>query len=43
MCNSEVKFKVFLDEAIEAGFDMVATGHYARIHTDKNGVSHLLK
>ena len=30
MCNSEVKFKVFLDEALEAGFDMVATGHYAR-------------
>lgn len=33
MCNSEVKFKVFLDEALEAGFDKVATGHYARIHT----------
>lgn len=31
MCNSEVKFKVFLDEALEHGFDMVATGHYARI------------
>ena len=31
MCNSEIKFKVFLDEALELGFDMVATGHYARI------------
>jgi tRNA-specific 2-thiouridylase len=31
MCNSEVKFKVFLDEALEHGFDMIATGHYARI------------
>jgi tRNA-uridine 2-sulfurtransferase len=31
MCNSEVKFRVFLDEALEAGFDMVATGHYAQI------------
>jgi len=31
MCNSEVKFKVFLDEALEHGFDMVATGHYAII------------
>lgn len=31
MCNSEIKFKVFLDEALEAWFDGVATGHYARI------------
>jgi tRNA-specific 2-thiouridylase len=43
MCNSEVKFKVFLDEALESGFDMVATGHYAQITTDKSGVSHLKK
>lgn len=43
MCNSEVKFKVFLDEALEAGFDMVATGHYARISVDDSGTSHLLK
>jgi len=31
MCNSEIKFRVFLDEALELGFDAVATGHYARI------------
>lgn len=31
MCNSEVKFKVFLEEALEHGFDGVAMGHYARI------------
>ncbi len=43
MCNSEVKFKVFLDEALEAGFDMVATGHYARIKRDEDGTCHLLK
>ena len=43
MCNSEVKFKVFLDEALEAGFDMVATGHYARIEVDEAWVSHLKK
>lgn len=43
MCNSEVKFKVFLDEALESGFDMVATGHYAKISTDDQWVSHLLK
>ncbi|MCP4523173.1 MAG: tRNA 2-thiouridine(34) synthase MnmA [Candidatus Gracilibacteria bacterium] len=49
MCNSEVKFKVFLNEALEAGFDMVATGHYARIISSslpkKEGIEqfHLLK
>jgi tRNA-specific 2-thiouridylase len=31
MCNSEIKFKVFLQEAIEQGFDAVATWHYAQI------------
>ncbi len=34
MCNQEVKFKLFLDTALEDGADMIATGHYARI---KNG------
>ncbi len=29
MCNQEVKFKLFLDAAIEDGADMIATGHYA--------------
>ena len=41
MCNSEIKFKVFLDEALESGFDMVATGHYARI--EKEGGLYVLK
>ncbi len=31
MCNSEIKFKVFLEEALDFGYDKVATGHYARI------------
>jgi tRNA-uridine 2-sulfurtransferase len=31
MCNSEIKFKVFLDEALSHSFDAVATGHYAQI------------
>ena len=35
MCNSEIKFRVFLDEAMELGFDKVATGHYARIKNDE--------
>lgn len=30
MCNQEVKFKLFLDAALEDGADMIATGHYAR-------------
>lgn len=35
MCNQEVKFKLFLDAALEDGADMIATGHYARV---ENGV-----
>lgn len=31
MCNQEIKFKLFLDTALEQGADMIATGHYARI------------
>ena len=29
MCNQEIKFKLFLDTALEKGADMIATGHYA--------------
>ncbi len=32
MCNSEIKFKAFLEEAMSLWFDAVATGHYARIN-----------
>ena len=35
MCNQEVKFKLFLNTAIEDGADMIATGHYARIQDGK--------
>lgn len=31
MCNQEVKFKVFLEAALEDGAEMIATGHYARV------------
>lgn len=31
LCNSEIKFNVFLDEGIALGFDAIATGHYAQI------------
>lgn len=30
MCNQEVKFKLFLETALEDGADLIATGHYAR-------------
>jgi tRNA-specific 2-thiouridylase len=30
MCNKEVKFKLFLETALEDGADMIATGHYAQ-------------
>lgn len=35
MCNQEVKFKLFLEAALEDGADMIATGHYAQIQDDK--------
>jgi tRNA-specific 2-thiouridylase len=35
MCNQEVKFKLFLETALENGADLIATGHYARV---ENGV-----
>jgi tRNA-specific 2-thiouridylase len=31
LCNSEIKFGLFLEWALENGFDAIATGHYARI------------
>ena len=31
ICNREIKFRAFLDYAIELGADFIATGHYARI------------
>lgn len=30
MCNKEIKFKAFLDFALELGADSIATGHYVR-------------
>ena len=31
MCNHEIKFKIFLETALEDGADLIATGHYARV------------
>lgn len=30
LCNREIKFRAFLDYALELGADVIATGHYAR-------------
>lgn len=42
MCNREMKFGVFLDYAIEEGFERMATGHYAQIRRDPKGRSEIL-
>ena len=31
LCNSEIKFKAFLEHAHKLGADRIATGHYARV------------
>ncbi|MBD3365789.1 tRNA 2-thiouridine(34) synthase MnmA [candidate division WWE3 bacterium] len=31
LCNSMIKFGIFLEWALKEGFDFVATGHYARL------------
>lgn len=42
LCNREIKFDVFLKEALKLGAERVATGHYCRCEetTDSNGVTH---
>lgn len=40
LCNREIKFRAFLDHALELGADAIATGHYARI--EKSGDSYQL-
>jgi tRNA-specific 2-thiouridylase len=42
LCNSEIKFRAFLDYARRLGADFIATGHYAR-RLEKNGRQYLLK
>ena len=38
LCNCEIKFKAFLDLAMSAGAEALATGHYARLARDVAGV-----
>ncbi len=41
LCNREIKFKAFLDYALELGADYIATGHYARKQGTENGTVQL--
>lgn len=43
MCNKEIKFKAFLDFALDLGADFIATGHYARTHTLEDGTIQMFK
>lgn len=43
MCNKEVKFKAFLDYAMELDADYIAMGHYAQIKRDDDGTVHLMR
>jgi len=43
LCNAEIKFKAFLDDAIARGADYIATGHYVGKGTDADGRATLIK
>ncbi len=42
LCNKEIKFKAFLEYALELGADFIATGHYVR-KAEQNGTYQLLR
>ena len=35
LCNREIKFKLFLEKALQLGADYLATGHYCQINGEK--------
>lgn len=46
LCNSEIKFRCFLDHAMQLGAERIATGHYAQVrewHNDGRTEYQLLK
>ena len=45
LCNAEIKFKAFLEHAMDMGADLIATGHYAQVRENplKQGHYQLLK
>jgi tRNA-uridine 2-sulfurtransferase len=40
-CNRDIRWGFLLDNALAAGADFLATGHYARIHQTPDGIYHL--
>ncbi|WP_338199218.1 tRNA 2-thiouridine(34) synthase MnmA [Lactobacillus rizhaonensis] len=43
MCNSQIKFKSFLEFALNLDADYIAMGHYAKTITDKKGITHMMR
>ena len=43
LCNREIKFKAFLDFAMELGADALATGHFCRLGDAPDGGRQLLR
>ncbi|MCI6270680.1 MAG: tRNA 2-thiouridine(34) synthase MnmA [Lactobacillus delbrueckii] len=43
MCNTEIKFKSFLEYALDLDADYLAMGHYAKTMVDENGVTHMMR
>ena len=42
LCNKEIKFDVFLRYALKLNADYVATGHYVKKITNKDGTDTLI-
>lgn len=43
MCNKEIKFKSFLDFAMDLDADYIAMGHYVATKVDENGIVHMMR
>jgi tRNA-specific 2-thiouridylase len=43
LCNREIKFRTFLEHALDLGAERIATGHYARRRDNPDGSVSLLK
>ncbi len=41
MCNKEIKFKAFLEHALDLGADYLATGHYAQVKKEDGEIKML--
>ncbi|MDD5437807.1 MAG: tRNA 2-thiouridine(34) synthase MnmA [Patescibacteria group bacterium] len=43
LCNEYVKFGLFWEKAKKLGFDLMATGHYAKVATDRKGTARMFR